>query len=156
MDRRELREQNRRSWDAVVGAHDSHRGDLAAFLRGDGSMLFPEERRLLGDLAGKTLVHLQCNSGGDTLSLALLGAEVTGVDISDGAISSAHALSNALLPYVQKIAGRGLVDALNADPGLARGAAVVWGRAITGSLADDFETVHHPLRSVLPLHGEAR
>ena len=71
-------------------------------------------------------------------------------------VSSAHALSNALLPYVQKIARRGLVDALNADPGLARGAAVVWGRAITGSLADDFETDHHPLRSVLPLHAEAR
>ena len=71
-------------------------------------------------------------------------------------VSSAHALSNALLPYVQKIAGRGMVDALNADPGLARGAAVVWGRAITGSLVDDFETDHHPLRSVLPLHAEAR
>jgi SAM-dependent methyltransferase len=93
VDRRELREQNRRSWDAVVGAHDSHRGNLAAFLRGGGSTLFPEERRLLGDIAGKKLVHLQCNSGGDTLSLALLGAEVTGVDISDGAISSARALS---------------------------------------------------------------
>jgi SAM-dependent methyltransferase len=93
VDRRDLREQNRRSWDAVVGAHDSHRGNLAAFLRAGGSTLFPEERRLLGDLAGKTLLHLQCNSGGDTLSLALLGAEVTGVDISDGAISSARALS---------------------------------------------------------------
>jgi alanine dehydrogenase len=71
-------------------------------------------------------------------------------------VSSAHALSNALLPYVQKIAGRGMVDALNADPGLARGAAVVWGRAITGSLVDHFETDHHPLRSVLPLHSEAK
>jgi len=59
VDRRNLREQNRRSWDAVVGAHDSHRGDLTAFLRGGGSTLFPEERRLLGDLAGKRLVHLQ-------------------------------------------------------------------------------------------------
>lgn len=77
----------------MVGVHDSHRRDLAAFLRGGGSTLFPEERGLLGDLAGKTLVHLQCNSGGDTLSLALLGAKVTGVDISDGAVSSARALS---------------------------------------------------------------
>jgi hypothetical protein len=32
----------------------------------------------------------------------------------------------------------------------------VWGRAITGFLADDFGTEHHPLRSVLPLHSEAR
>ncbi len=64
------------------------------FLRQGGSTLFPEERALLGDLRGKTLAHLQCNSGGDSLSLALLGATVTGVDISDEAISSARELSS--------------------------------------------------------------
>src|SRR5215210_2874097 len=91
---RDLREQNRLSWNAVAGAHDSHRGDLAEFLREGGSTLFPEERVLLGDLNGKSLAHLQCNSGGDSLSLALLGASVTGVDISDEAISSARQLSS--------------------------------------------------------------
>ncbi len=95
MDRRQdLREQNRLSWNAVVGAHDSHRGDLAGFLLGGGSTLFPEEIALLGDLDGKTLLHLQCNSGGDSLSLASLGATVTGVDISDEAILSARRLSS--------------------------------------------------------------
>jgi SAM-dependent methyltransferase len=93
VERRDHREQNRISWNAAVGAHDSHRGDLAGFLRAGGSTLFPEELELLGDLEGKTLAHLQCNSGGDTLSLALLGATVTGVDLSDGAISSARRLS---------------------------------------------------------------
>ncbi len=87
------RDQNRRSWNAVVGAHDSHRGDLARFLGAGGSTLFPEERRLLGGLSGLTLAHLQCNSGGDTLSLAGLGAAVTGVDLSDEAIRSARSLS---------------------------------------------------------------
>jgi SAM-dependent methyltransferase len=38
-------------------------------------------------------VHLQCNAGQDTLSLAQLGAEVTGVDISDEAIAFASRLS---------------------------------------------------------------
>jgi SAM-dependent methyltransferase len=95
VDRREdLREQNRLSWNAVVGAHESHRGALARFLREGGSTLFPEERALLGDLDGKTLLHLQCNSGGDSLSLALLGATVTGVDISDEAILYARRLSS--------------------------------------------------------------
>jgi len=94
MDHKDLREQNRLSWNAAVGAHDSHRGDLAGFLREGGSTLFPEERALLGDINGKTLLHLQCNSGGDSLSLALLGAAVTGVDISDEAISSAGTLSS--------------------------------------------------------------
>jgi SAM-dependent methyltransferase len=92
---RELREQNRRSWNAVVRAHESHRGDLAGFLSGGGGTLFPEELDLLGDLVGKTLAHLQCNTGGDSLSLALRGAAVTGVDISDKAISAARALSRA-------------------------------------------------------------
>ena len=77
----------------MVGAHDSHRGDLTTFLRGGGVTLFPEERALLGKLEGKTLAHLQCNSGGDSLSLARLGAAVTGVDISDEAISTACELS---------------------------------------------------------------
>jgi SAM-dependent methyltransferase len=94
VDRKDLREQNRLSWNAAVGAHESHRVDLAKFLREGGSTLFPEEHTLLGDLDGKTLVHLQCNSGGDSLSLARLGAMVTGVDISDEAISSARRLSS--------------------------------------------------------------
>ena len=89
----ELRAQNRRSWNAVVAAHDSHRGDLAGFLRSGGSTLFPEEARLLGDLSGKTAAHLQCNSGGDTLSLARLGVKVTGVDLSDEAVRAARRLS---------------------------------------------------------------
>jgi SAM-dependent methyltransferase len=90
---RDLREQNRRSWNAVVGAHDSHRGDLATFLREGGITLFLEERALLGELESKTLAHLQCNSGGDSLSLARLGAAVTGVDISDEAVATGRELS---------------------------------------------------------------
>jgi SAM-dependent methyltransferase len=90
---RDLREQNRVSWNAVVGALDSHRGDLSRYLREGGSTLFREERDLLGELEGRYLVHLQCNSGGDTVSLARLGATVTGVDISDEAVSSAQDLA---------------------------------------------------------------
>jgi SAM-dependent methyltransferase len=87
-------ERNRRSWNAAVPAHDSHRGDLAGYLRRGGTTLFPEERDLLGDLAGRTLAHLQCNAGGDSLSLAALGAKVTGVDLSDEAVRSARRLSS--------------------------------------------------------------
>jgi SAM-dependent methyltransferase len=93
MDRRDLREQNRLSWNAVVRAHDSHRGDLSRFFSEGGSTLFQEERDLLGDLEGRSLVHLQCNSGGDSISLARLGATVTGVDLSDEVVSSARDLA---------------------------------------------------------------
>jgi SAM-dependent methyltransferase len=91
--RRDLHEQNRRSWNLATRAHNSHKRDQAAFLRGGGSTLFPEERELLGDLSERSLLHLCCNAGQDTLSLALLGARVTGVDISDEAIAFAERLS---------------------------------------------------------------
>lgn len=89
----ERHEQNRRSWNAVLAAHNSHKRDQAAFLRAGGSTLFDEERELLGELSGRTLLHLCCNAGQDTLSLARLGARVTGVDISDEAIAFAQKLS---------------------------------------------------------------
>jgi SAM-dependent methyltransferase len=89
----DVHEANRRSWNAATVAHNRHKGDQAAFLRAGGSTLFPEEVELLGDVAGRALVHLQCNAGQDTLSLARLGARATGVDISDEAIAFARRFS---------------------------------------------------------------
>jgi 2-polyprenyl-3-methyl-5-hydroxy-6-metoxy-1,4-benzoquinol methylase len=93
MVRHDLHEENRRSWNEATRAHNSHKGDQARFFREGGSTLFPEEIELLGDIAGRTLVHLQCNAGQDSLSLARLGAAITGVDISDEAIDFACRLS---------------------------------------------------------------
>lgn len=84
---------NRLSWNAATVAHNSHKPDQAGFLRDGGSTLYPDELELVGELRGKRLVHLLCNSGQDTLSLAKRGAEVTGVDISDEAIAFATRLS---------------------------------------------------------------
>jgi 2-polyprenyl-3-methyl-5-hydroxy-6-metoxy-1,4-benzoquinol methylase len=92
--RKELHQANRLSWNAATAAHNSHKGDQAAFLRAGGGTLFPEEVELLGDVAGRSLAHLQCNAGQDTLSLARLGANATGVDISDEAIGFARRLSD--------------------------------------------------------------
>ncbi len=93
MIRAELHEKNRLSWNAATVAHNSHKPDQAGFLRGGGSTLFPEELELLGEIRGRELLHLLCNSGQDSLSLAALGARVTGVDISDEAVSFARGLS---------------------------------------------------------------
>ncbi len=90
---RQAHEANRLSWNAATAAHNSHKGDQAAWLRAGGSTLFPEERELLGEVAGRTLLHLQCNAGQDTLGLAALGAAATGVDISDEAVDFARRLS---------------------------------------------------------------
>lgn len=91
--RKELHDDNRLAWNEATLAHNSHKRDQAAFLRQGGQTLFPEEVQLLGDIDGLSVVHLQCNSGQDTLSLAQMGAEVTGVDISDTAIEFARELS---------------------------------------------------------------
>jgi SAM-dependent methyltransferase len=92
--RPDLHELNRRSWNAATRAHNSHKRDQARFLREGGTTLFSEDVELLGELNGKRLLHLCCNSGQDTLSLAgRHGATVTGVDISEEAISFARALS---------------------------------------------------------------
>ncbi len=92
---RSYEEQNRRSWNRATRAHNRNKGDQAAFLREGGSTLFAEELALLGELDRSDLLHLQCNSGQDTLSLARLGARVTGIDISDEAISFARKLADA-------------------------------------------------------------
>lgn len=90
-----LHEQNRRAWNEATVIHQRHRGDLAAFFRAGGSTLYPFEVEDLGDLRCRRVLHLQCNDGQDSLSLARLGAHVTGVDISDVAIAAAQALSEA-------------------------------------------------------------
>jgi SAM-dependent methyltransferase len=47
----------------------------------------------LGDLAGLDVVHLQCHIGTDTVSLARLGARVTGLDFSASAVDAARDLA---------------------------------------------------------------
>lgn len=54
------------------------------------------ELSLLGDVSGMEIMHLQCHFGMDSLSLARMGARVTGVDISDVAIEKARQLNDAL------------------------------------------------------------
>jgi 2-polyprenyl-3-methyl-5-hydroxy-6-metoxy-1,4-benzoquinol methylase len=86
-------EANRALWNARTDLHyTSEFYDVAGFLKGE-STLKPIELDLLGDVHGKQLLHLQCHFGQDTLSLARMGAHVTGLDLSDTAITKAHELA---------------------------------------------------------------
>ncbi|MDZ4336397.1 MAG: class I SAM-dependent methyltransferase [Pseudomonas sp.] len=49
----------------------------------------------LGDISGLRAVHLQCHIGTDTLSLARLGAQMTGLDFSPASLEQAHQLAHA-------------------------------------------------------------
>jgi len=86
-------EANRRHWDELVPIHQrSGYYDVDGFRAGKSS-LHPLEREELGDVRGKSLLHLQCHFGLDTLSWAREGAIITGVDFSEPAIDAARALA---------------------------------------------------------------
>jgi SAM-dependent methyltransferase len=87
--------RNRALWDAWTELHEkSDFYDLDAFRAGELT-LREIERQEVGDVSGKTLLHLQCHFGLDSLSWARLGARVTGVDFSDRAIQLARSLAVA-------------------------------------------------------------
>jgi ubiquinone/menaquinone biosynthesis C-methylase UbiE len=89
-------EINKNCWDTRLNSHiQSSFYDLEGFKKGKSS-LNPLELDLLGPINGKKILHLQCHFGQDTLSLARLGAEVTGVDFSEKAIEQAKDLAQEL------------------------------------------------------------
>ncbi len=84
---------NQRLWDAWTAVHaQGEFYDLAGFRRG-GIRLRDEEVAAVGDVRGRTLLHLQCHFGIDTLSWARLGARVTGADFSPAAIRLAREIA---------------------------------------------------------------
>ncbi len=87
---------NRKSWNDRVASHlESDFYDMESFLNGKTS-LQSIELGLLGDVQGKSILHLQCHFGQDSLSLARMGALVTGVDLSDEAIEKARGLNKQM------------------------------------------------------------
>ena len=86
-------ELNKESWDerAPINVR-SEFYDNDAFKAGRSSLV-NDELDTIGDVSGKTLLHLQCHFGQDTLSWARAGASVTGLDFSQKAITAARSLA---------------------------------------------------------------
>ena len=81
-------------WDERVSIHaESDLYDVPGFLAGS-SRLCDFEVAELGPVEGRSLLHLQCHFGLDTLSWARAGAAVTGVDFSEPAIRVATDLAD--------------------------------------------------------------
>jgi SAM-dependent methyltransferase len=89
---------NRELWDAWTRIHvESAFYDVASFRTGERPIRIADyEREEVGSVEGRTLLHLQCHFGLDTLSWARLGATVTGIDFSDEAIAAARGLAEEL------------------------------------------------------------
>ena len=87
---------NKHLWNQRTAVHkDSSFYNLAGFKAGE-NVLTPIELNEVGDVKGKTMLHLQCHFGMDSLNWARLGADVTGVDLSDEAIKLAKQLNDEL------------------------------------------------------------
>ncbi|WP_394494447.1 class I SAM-dependent methyltransferase [Shewanella sp. ENK2] len=84
---------NKQAWNERAKVHfDSSFYDVPSFLAGE-TTLTEIELAELNDVADKSLLHLQCHFGLDTLSWARRGAKVTGVDLSNTAIDKANELA---------------------------------------------------------------
>lgn len=84
---------NRAYWDERVPIHIQGRFyDVDSFKAGR-STLRRQEVADLAPVSGKTLIHLQCHFGLDTLSWARLGATAVGLDFSVPAIAAARTLA---------------------------------------------------------------
>jgi SAM-dependent methyltransferase len=94
---------NQQSWNNKVPVHvASEFYDVKGFLQGKSS-LNSIELELLGDVKNRRVLHLQCHFGLDSLSLSRLGAQVTGVDLSDKAIDKANQLAKEINSNAQFI-----------------------------------------------------
>lgn len=93
---REYFDMNKTLWNARTAVHlKSEFYDNESFLKGRNSLTEPEMNSI-GDVQGKSIIHLQCHFGQDSLSLARMGATVTGIDISNAAISKAQEMNSQL------------------------------------------------------------
>ena len=89
-------QKNKQSWNQRTEYHiNSNFYNLDGFLEG-ASSLNDIEVGLLGDIHDKTLLHLQCHFGQDSLSLTRMGAKVTGIDLSNQAINAAKKFNKDL------------------------------------------------------------
>jgi SAM-dependent methyltransferase len=99
----DYRAVNRANWDDRAAAHAASPDYALHAFGADPAHLSDVVRfdlPLLGDVGGLRGVHLQCHLGTDTLSLARLGATMTGLDFSAASLGQARRLSAEAGPAV--------------------------------------------------------
>src|SRR6184192_3156154 len=113
---REEMELNRQHWYAATAIHTRENVYGIEDFKAGKCRLHRVEVEEIGDVRGKSLLHLQCHFGLDTLSWARRGARVTGVDFSPKAIELARSLAaDAKIPA--KFVCSNLYDVREALPG---------------------------------------
>ena len=90
----QMTQANKQGWDGLAATH--YKNYHIHKLLGGAPLLNELIRSEVGDVTGKSLAHLLCHIGTDTLSWALLGAQVTGIDISPESLGYARLLANKM------------------------------------------------------------
>ena len=90
----DMTQANKQGWDGLAATH--YKNYHIHKLLGGAPLLNELIRSEVGDVTGKSLAHLLCHIGTDTLSWALLGAQVTGIDISPESLGYARLLANKM------------------------------------------------------------
>ncbi|AZM92610.1 class I SAM-dependent methyltransferase [Streptomyces sp. W1SF4] len=108
------REANRANWDERVPIHlGTSFYDIPAFVAGRDSLQDFEPGEV-GDVGGRSLLHLQCHIGLDTLSWARRGATVTGLDFSGPAVAAAGELAERIGAGTARFVTADVYDAVEA------------------------------------------
>ncbi|QNP68604.1 methyltransferase domain-containing protein [Streptomyces roseirectus] len=116
-DATDWRATNRANWDERVPIHTAGSFyDLPGFVAG-GDSLRDFEPAEVGDVKGKSLLHLQCHIGLDTLSWARRGADVTGLDFSPAAVEAAGELAGRIGADTARFVAADVYDAVEALDG---------------------------------------
>lgn len=90
----EMTQANKKGWDGLAPVHFK-KYHIHKLVNGE-PLLNEVIRKEVGDVKGKSLLHLLCHIGTDTLSWALLGAKVSGIDISPESLKYARLLADQM------------------------------------------------------------
>jgi SAM-dependent methyltransferase len=104
----DYREVNKAAWDERAPAHAASPDYALQSFVDDPNFLSHVVRfdlPLLGDISGLRGVHLQCHIGTDTVSLARLGASMTGLDLSSASLEQARSLAGRLSEEIEFVEG---------------------------------------------------
>lgn len=110
----EAEKGNRSYWDELAEVHMASY-DTTSLIEG-GHVMDDIQMKELGEVRGRSMLHLQCHIGTDTLSWARLGAGVTGVDLSPVSLDKARELSR-----ITGLKGRFIESSIYDLPGVLDG-----------------------------------
>ena len=89
-------EINKTAWNKRTPIHIKSNFYNNEKFKTSGKSLHSIELDAIGNIKNKTILHLQCHFGQDSISLAKLGAQVTAIDFSNIAINEAKKLAKEM------------------------------------------------------------